>query len=120
MQALRDEKTRPGEIFEMPTCEMASCPIGGDTTLQLSSGSKCRASDGRKIPKARRPTAGRHQALLAQAELVDHGFVALGIVLLEVVEQAPPLADQHEQTAARAVIFLVRFEVLRQLTDALA
>ncbi len=51
---------------------------------------------------------------------MDDGLITLGIVRLEVVEQATPLADQHEKTAARAMIFLVRFEVLRQLTNALA
>src|SRR5215469_12974230 len=58
--------------------------------------------------------------LLADAELGDYGLVALGIVLLEVVEQAAALADQHEKTAARAVVFLVRLEVLRQLANPLA
>ena len=58
------------------------------------------------------------QELLADAELGDNGFVALGIVFLEVVEQATPLADQHEKAAARAVVFLVRLEVLRQLANA--
>jgi hypothetical protein len=47
-------------------------------------------------------------------------LVALGIVFLEVVEQATPLADQHEKAAARAVVFLVRLEVLRQLANTLA
>ncbi len=42
--------------------------------------------------------------LFADAELADHGFIALGIVSLEVVEQATPLADQHKQAAARAVV----------------
>lgn len=58
--------------------------------------------------------------LLADAELADHGLVTLGIVFLEVVEQATALADQHEKSAARAVVFLVRLEVLRQLANALA
>jgi len=58
--------------------------------------------------------------LLAQAEFADDALVTLGIVFLEVVEQAATLADQHEKTAARTVIFLVRFEVLRQLANALA
>jgi len=58
--------------------------------------------------------------LLADAELGDHTFIALGIVFLEVVQQATPLADQHEKPAARAVVFLVRLEVLRQLADTLA
>src|SRR5246127_1084415 len=59
-------------------------------------------------------------SLPADAEFGNDGLVALGIVFLEVVEQATALADQHEKTTARAVIFLVRLEVLRQLTDALA
>ena len=56
--------------------------------------------------------------LFADAELADHGFIALGIVSLEVVEQATPLADQHKQAAARAVVLLVRFEVVCELADA--
>jgi hypothetical protein len=56
--------------------------------------------------------------LLADAEFSNDRFVALGIVSLEVVEQATPLADQHEQAAARAVVLLVRFEVIRQLANA--
>ena len=58
--------------------------------------------------------------LLADAELADHGLIALGIVFLEVVEQAAALADQHEKSAARAVVFLVRLEVLRQLANPFA
>ena len=58
--------------------------------------------------------------LLADAELLNDAFITIGIVLLQVVEQATPLADEHEQTAARAVVFFMRLEVLRQLTDAFA
>src|SRR3984957_3215523 len=56
--------------------------------------------------------------LLADAELSNDRLIALGIVSLKVVEQATPLADQHEQAAARAVVLLVRFEVIRQLANA--
>ena len=56
--------------------------------------------------------------LLADAEFGNDGLVALGIVFLQVVEQATALADQHEKAAARAVVFLVRLEVLRQLANA--
>ena len=62
-------------------------------------------------------TGPQAQPLLADAEFRDDGLVALGIVFLEVVEQATALADQHEQPAARAVVFLVRLEVLRQLSN---
>ena len=40
------------------------------------------------------------QELLADAELADHGLIALGIIFLEVVKQAASLADQHEKSAA--------------------
>jgi hypothetical protein len=50
---------------------------------------------------------------------VDHSLVPVGIVGFQVIQQATPLADQHEKAAARAVVFLVRFEVFRQLTNAL-
>ena len=40
------------------------------------------------------------QQLLADAEFRNNGLIPLGIVFLQVVEQATPLADQHEQAAA--------------------
>ena len=58
--------------------------------------------------------------LFADAELGNHGLVAFRVILLQVIEQATPPADHHQKPTARAVIFQVRFEVLRQLTDALA
>ena len=60
------------------------------------------------------------EQLLADAEFRNNRFIPLGIVFLEVVQQATPLADQHEKAAARAVVFLVRLEVLRQLPNTLA
>src|SRR5215469_17256658 len=62
----------------------------------------------------------QHAKLLADAEFLDDALVTLGIVLLQIVQQATPLADQHKQAAPRPVVFLVRLEVLRQLTNALA
>jgi hypothetical protein len=62
----------------------------------------------------------RSRKLLTDAEFLNNRLVALGVVLLEVVEQTTPFADQHEKSAARAVVFLVRFKVLRQLADAFA
>ncbi len=70
------------------------------------------------FPPRNASEASISQALLADAELSNDRLIALGIVSLEVVEQATPLADQHEQAAARAVVLLVRFEVVRQLANA--
>src|SRR5450631_4564890 len=62
----------------------------------------------------------RAKRLLADTEFRYDRLVALGIVFLEVVEQATALADQHEKSAARAVVFLVRLEVVRQLANTFA
>lgn len=75
------------------------------------------------IPGLRRSHANMvHQVnlLLAEPELGDDILVTLGIVGFQVVEQATPLAHQHEKATARTVILKVRFEVVRQLTNALA
>src|SRR5438270_6099179 len=58
--------------------------------------------------------------LLANAEFLDYVLVSLGIVSLEIVEQAATLADHHQETAAGGVILLVRFEMVRQFTDPFA
>ena len=59
-------------------------------------------------------------ALFADAELGNDGFIPFRVVLLQVVEQTSASAHHHEKSAARAVILLVRFEMIRELTDALA
>jgi hypothetical protein len=74
------------------------------------------ASSGRRRSQIR--YGNNFPELLADAELPNDRLIALGIVSLEVVEQATPLADQHEQAAARAVVLLVRLEVVRQLANA--
>jgi arginine exporter protein ArgO len=67
-----------------------------------------------EIPKRVRPQ------LLAETEFLDHSLIAIGIVGFEIIEQATPLADQHEKTAARAVVLLVHLEVFRQSTNPFA
>ena len=57
---------------------------------------------------------------LAEANFMNDGFIALGIVFLQIIQQATTLADQHKKAAARAVVFLVGLEVLRQGTNTLA
>ena len=75
----------------------------------------------RRVERPRtQTTALAVRELFTDAEFLNYRFVALGVVLLKVIEQATPLADQHEKTAARTVILLVRFKVLRQLANALA
>ena len=61
----------------------------------------------------------RGDRLLADAQLLNDLFVALGIVLSEVVEQAATLADHHEKTAPGGMVLLMRLEMLREFTNAL-
>ena len=58
--------------------------------------------------------------LLADTHLQNHSLVALGVVLLQIVQQAATPANHHQKTATRSVVLLVRTEVLGQLADALA
>src|SRR5262249_23241175 len=53
----------------------------------------------------------------ADTQFVDDHAVALGILPLEVLQQAATLADQLQQAAARMVIFLVQLEVIGQAVD---
>src|ERR1039457_4423725 len=55
--------------------------------------------------------------LLADTEFADHVAVAIGIVRLQVIQQAAALADQLQQSAPGSVILLVRLEVLGQFSD---
>jgi hypothetical protein len=58
--------------------------------------------------------------LFADSELGNDGLIPFRVVLLQIVEQTSAPAYHHEKSAARAVVFLVRLEVFRQLTNALA
>jgi len=70
--------------------------------LQEEGGGSQRISSGNILPgiQFQKDQDIAFLGLLADAEFPDDGFVTLGIVSLEVVEQATPLADQHEQAAA--------------------
>jgi len=57
--------------------------------------------------------------LLADTELCDYVAVAIGIVRLQVVQQAAAFAHEHQQTTARCVILLVCFEMLGQFANPL-
>ena len=58
-------------------------------------------------------------ALVAKLELLGDGLIAGGIGAVEVIQQAPALADHDQQAAARAVIFVVFLKVPGQRGDAL-
>ena len=68
--------------------------------------------------------AGEHfrksVGLLAQAEFLDRGLVAIGRRAFEVLEQFAAAGDEEEQPAAGRVVFDVRLEMLGELVDALS
>ena len=57
--------------------------------------------------------------LLADAEFLNDLFIALGIGLSEVVQQAATLADHHEEASPGGMVLLMRLEMLRQFTNTL-
>ncbi len=46
--------------------------------------------------------------------------IALGVLALQVIQQAPALTDQLEEAATRVMIFRVGLEVLGEIADAFA
>src|SRR5271165_1115031 len=55
--------------------------------------------------------------LLADAQFLNDGFVAFGIRLSEVIEQATTLAHHHEKTAPGGMVLLMRLEMLGQFAN---
>src|ERR1700683_2510756 len=99
---------RPRNTPRLRTLELAQCCTGFEKKAAFSEISR----------RDRENLTASETTLLADAKFPNDNLVALGIVSLEVVEQATPLADQHKQAAARAVVLLVRLEVIRQLANA--
>src|SRR6185437_6162661 len=53
-----------------------------------------------------------------QAETADQRLIALGVLALEITEQATASVDHLQETTTRMMVFLVRLEMLGQLLDA--
>src|SRR5437773_11173876 len=53
----------------------------------------------------------------ADSELVDERAVALGVLVLEVLEQPSALADQHQEATPRVVVLGVLLEVIGETVD---
>src|SRR5687768_78938 len=57
------------------------------------------------------------EALPPEAELLDEGAIALEVVLLHVVEEPPPPADELQEPAPGVVVLRVRAQVLGEVVD---
>jgi hypothetical protein len=58
-------------------------------------------------------------SLPSDAEFLDDASVAVDVLLLQVIEKAPPLTDDLQQAAAAVMIFLVNLEMLGQIGEPL-
>src|SRR5262249_18598989 len=74
-----------------------------------------------------RTRAGRHasvrycphlRASTTEIELLDQRLVVIGVLVLQVVEEASTLADHLEQATPRMVVVLVQLKVLRESANA--
>ena len=59
-------------------------------------------------------------ALFSDSKLGNHFSVAVRIVHPQIIEQAAAFADDFQQAATRSMIFFVCFEMLGEISDALA
>ena len=57
--------------------------------------------------------------LFTQTKSCDKGTITLDILILQVAQETSSLTDQHQQTSAGMMIFLVYFQMLGELGDAL-
>ena len=56
---------------------------------------------------------------MAQFEFLGNGLIPTHIGILEVIQQSTPLANHHQQAAARAMVLFVLLKVFGQVIDAL-
>src|SRR5215212_5939333 len=56
--------------------------------------------------------------LAAQTELADERAIPLQVLLLEVVQEAPAAAHQHQEAAAGVMVVLVLAQVVGEVVDA--
>jgi hypothetical protein len=57
--------------------------------------------------------------LLADTERLDDSPVTIDILGFEIIEEPPPLANQHEQAPPRMVVLVMDLEVLGKIRDSL-
>src|SRR5215469_10143402 len=66
-----------------------------------------------------RPVRLRSAGSTPEVEPVDQLLVAAGVLALQVFEQAPALADHHQQATPRMEILVVAAEMLGEILDPL-
>ncbi len=88
-------------------------PPPGDGAMHVCRSGPQRLSAQLSVPAWR-------SCLFADSQLLDNGLVPLGVIFLQIVQQATTLADHHQKTSAGSVILLVRTEMFRKLPNPFA
>ena len=60
-----------------------------------------------------------HRKLFTKLELFGDRYVAIGVGVVQIVEQTPALTYHNQQAAARTVILDILLQMLGQMIDAL-
>lgn len=82
--------------------------------------SRCLGDGGKvKMKSLARVRGEQKPPLLAEAQPCDHVAVPVHVTVVQIAELPPPLPDQHQQSAPRVVVVLVRFQVLGEILNPL-
>jgi hypothetical protein len=57
------------------------------------------------------------EELLPETQSFDYGAIALDIIVLEILQNVAPLADQTQQRALGSEVVAILFEVFRKVVD---
>src|SRR3990172_11500358 len=95
---------------------LARRPESGDRRVE-----RALVSPARGPPESSRPRTDpwKGNPSPADSELVDDRAVPFGVLVLEVLEEAPALADEHQETPPGVVVLAVLLEVIGQPVDSL-
>jgi hypothetical protein len=72
----------------------------------------------RRVQCSRKLRIGMFRELLAEAETLDQGAIAIGIFPLQVIEQFATLAHHAQEASTRVVILDMLFKMTGQVVDA--
>lgn len=60
------------------------------------------------------------EALLSEAQLINHHSITIDLILFEVVQKPPPLPHQFEQASPGVMIPFVSLKMFGEISDPLA
>src|SRR3990167_1858991 len=115
-QAVTRTTESPMRTMTEPSACFAYLPVSKERGVPLISTSRLYMCASEERGVRRQPD----RRLFADAQAADQLRITLGILALQIVQQAAALPDQLEKTAARVMILRVGLEVLGEIADAFA